>query len=97
MLFPWIIYVSNNYYSYSELKCVSCLNACGLYNACMSYVKVVLQFGFRASKPWHRKVVLQFGIRAKVLTLSLHRPVEWSLDRGCEAKLCLEDQFQTLE
>jgi hypothetical protein len=41
-------------------------------------------------------VVLQFGIRAKVSTLSLDGPVEWSLDRGCEEKLCLEDQFRTL-
>jgi hypothetical protein len=39
MLFPWIIYVSNKSYAYFELKCISCLNACGLYNACMSYVK----------------------------------------------------------
>jgi hypothetical protein len=41
-------------------------------------------------------VVLQLGIRAKVSTLSLDGPVEWSLDRGCEEKLCLEDQFRTL-
>jgi hypothetical protein len=41
-------------------------------------------------------VVLQLGIRAKVSTLSLDGLVEWSLDRGCEEKLCLEDQFQTL-
>jgi hypothetical protein len=40
--------------------------------------------------------VLQFGIRAKVSTLSLDGPVEWSLDRECEEKLCLRDQFQTL-
>jgi hypothetical protein len=39
MLFPWITYVSNNSYAYSKLKCISCLNACGLYNAYMSYVK----------------------------------------------------------
>ena len=39
MLLPWIIYVSNNSYAYSELKCISYLNACGLYNACKSYVK----------------------------------------------------------
>jgi hypothetical protein len=43
------------------------------------------------------KVVLQFGIRAKVSMLSLDGPVEWSLDRGCEEKLCLEDRFRTLE
>jgi hypothetical protein len=41
--------------------------------------------------------VLQFGIRAKVSALSLDGPVEWSLDRGCEEKLCLENRFQTLE
>jgi hypothetical protein len=41
-------------------------------------------------------VVLQLGIRAKVLTLILDGLVERSLDRGCEEKLCLEDQFQTL-
>ena len=41
-------------------------------------------------------MVLQLGIRAKVSTLSLDGPVEWSLDRGCEEKLCLKDQFQTL-
>jgi hypothetical protein len=40
------------------------------------------------------KRLLQFGIRAKVSTLSLDGPVEWSLDRGCEEKLCLEDRFQ---
>jgi hypothetical protein len=59
--------------------------------------KVVLQFGIRAIKPWHRKVVLQFGIKGKVSTLNLDGLVEWSLDRGCEEKLCLEDQFRTLE
>jgi hypothetical protein len=42
------------------------------------------------------KGVLQFGIRAKVSTLSLDGPVEWSLDRECEEKLCLRDQFRTL-
>jgi hypothetical protein len=41
--------------------------------------------------------VLQYGIRAKVSTLSLDGPVEWSLDRGFEEKLCLEDQFRTFE
>jgi hypothetical protein len=41
--------------------------------------------------------VLQFGIRAKVSMLSLDGPVEWSLDQGCEEKLCLEDRFRTLE
>jgi hypothetical protein len=59
--------------------------------------KRLLQFGIRESKLWHQKVVLQFGIRAKVSTLSLHGLVEWSLDLGCEEKLCLEDRFQTLE
>jgi hypothetical protein len=39
MLIPWIIYVSNNSYVYSELKCISFLNACGLYNAYVGYVK----------------------------------------------------------
>jgi hypothetical protein len=43
-----------------------------------------------------RKGVLQFGIRAKVSTLSLDGPVERSLDRECEGKLGLEDQFQSL-
>jgi hypothetical protein len=41
-------------------------------------------------------VVLKLGIRANVLTLSLDGLVEWSLDQGCEEKLCLEDQFRTL-
>jgi hypothetical protein len=41
--------------------------------------------------------MLQFCIRAKVSTLSLDGPVEWSLDRGCEEKLCMEDRFQTIE
>ena len=40
--------------------------------------------------------MLQFGIRSKVSTLSLDGLVEWSLDRGCEEKLCLEEQFWTL-
>ena len=30
------------------------------------------------------KGTLQIGIRAKVSTLSLNGPVEWSLDRECE-------------
>jgi hypothetical protein len=41
-------------------------------------------------------VVLQLGIRAKVSTLSLDGLVEWSLDRACEERLCLEDQFRAL-
>jgi hypothetical protein len=53
-----------------------------------------LQFGIRALQ-FER--VLQFGIRAKVLTLSLDGPVEWSLDQGFEEELCLEDQFRTFE
>ena len=40
--------------------------------------------------------VLKIGIRAKVSTLSLDGPVERSLDRECEGKLGLEDQFRTL-
>jgi hypothetical protein len=52
MLLPWIIYVSNNSYAYSEFKRISCLNSCGLYNACMSYEKAALQFGIKAIKPW---------------------------------------------
>jgi hypothetical protein len=40
--------------------------------------------------------VLQIGIRVKVSTLSLDGPVERSLDRECEGKLGLEDQFRTL-
>jgi hypothetical protein len=46
---------------------------------------------------FRKKDVLQYGIRAKVSTLSLDGPVEWSLDRGFEEKLCLEDQFRTFE
>jgi hypothetical protein len=52
---------------------------------------------------WYQSVttsnerVLQYGIRAKVSTLSLDGPVEWSLDRGFEEKLCLEDQCRTFE
>ena len=33
---------------------------------------------------------LQIGIRAKVTTLSLDGPVEWSLDRKCEENFGLE-------
>jgi hypothetical protein len=40
--------------------------------------------------------VLQIGIRVKVSTLSLDGPVERSLDRECEGKLGLENQFRTL-
>jgi hypothetical protein len=40
--------------------------------------------------------VLQIGIRAKVSTLSLDGPVEWSLDRECEGNWAWEDQFRTL-
>jgi hypothetical protein len=40
--------------------------------------------------------VLQIGIREKVSTLSLDGPVEQSLDKECEGKLGLENQFQTL-
>jgi hypothetical protein len=40
--------------------------------------------------------VLQIGIRAKVSTLSLDGLVEWSLDRECEGKFGLENQFRTL-
>jgi hypothetical protein len=38
----------------------------------------------------------QYGIRAKVSTLSLDGPVELSLDRGFEEKLCLETNFGPL-
>jgi hypothetical protein len=40
---------------------------------------------------------LKFGIRAKVSTLNLDWPIEWSLDQGFEEKLCLEGQFWTFE
>jgi hypothetical protein len=65
MLFPWIIYVSNNYYAYSELKCISSLNACGLYNASMSYVKKKWRYNLVSERLslGNRKVALQFGIR----------------------------------
>ena len=44
--------------------------------------RVVLKFPFKSDKVVSSiKGVLQFGIRAKVLTLSLDGPVEWSLDR----------------
>jgi hypothetical protein len=63
------------------------------YGRALQYERV-LQFGIRELQ-YER--VLQFGIRAKVSTLSLDGPVEWSLDRGFEEKLCLEDQFRTFE
>ena len=47
-------------------------------------MKGTLQIGIRAIG------TLQIGIRAKVTTLSLDGPVEWSLDRKCEEKLGLE-------
>ena len=73
------------------------LNACGLYNACMSYVKGVYRLVTKSDKSLgNRKVVLQFGIRAKVSTLSLDGPVEQYLDSECEGKLSQEDQFWTL-
>jgi hypothetical protein len=83
--------------------CFICLNACLIYrikyeiviprsSACPTRMGA-LQFGIRALQ-YER--VLQFGIRAKVSTLSLDGPVEWSLDRGFEEKLCLEDQFRPL-
>ena len=43
------------------------------------------------------KLPLQIGIRAKVLTLSLDGPIEWSLDWGWEEKLCLEDLSDVVE
>ena len=46
------------------------LNACGLYNACMSYVKSIVTIWYQSPGDG---------------------PVEWSLDRGCEEILCLED------
>ena len=52
-----------------------------------------LQFGIRELQ-YER--VLQFGIRAKVSTLSLDGPVEWSLDRECEGNWAWEGQFRTL-
>jgi hypothetical protein len=65
MLFPWIIYVSNNSYAYFELKCISFLNACGLYNSCMSYVKKKWRYNLVSERLslGNRKVALQFGIR----------------------------------
>jgi hypothetical protein len=45
----------------------------------------------------NRKSALQIGIRAKVSTLSLDGPVDWSLDQEFEDELCLEDQFHTFE
>ena len=91
-----VIIAVNNMFTLS-LNVFICLNTCGLYNACMSYVQrgVIVFFQERLSLG-NRKVVLQLGIRAKGSTLSLDGPVEWSLDRGCEEKLCLEDQFRTL-
>jgi hypothetical protein len=49
------------------------------------------------SESYSKKRVLHYGIRAKVSMLSLDGPVMWSLDRGFEDKLCLEDQFWTFE
>jgi hypothetical protein len=62
---------------------------------CVSLLKCMLFYNLRVSVIFPRSMVterlLQFGIRAKVSTLTLDGPVEWSLDRGCEEKLCLED------
>jgi hypothetical protein len=35
-----------------SLNVFICLNACGLYNTCMSYVKVVYSFLLERLKPW---------------------------------------------
>jgi hypothetical protein len=61
MLIPWIIYVSNNSYAYSELKCISFLNACGLYNACVSYVKSGVRIWYQSDTTQSERV-LQIGI-----------------------------------
>jgi hypothetical protein len=85
--------------------CFICLNACLIYrikyeiviprsSACPARMGV-LQFGIIRALQYER--VLQFSVRAKVSTLSLDGLVEWSLDRGFEEKLCMEDQFQTFE
>jgi hypothetical protein len=65
---------------------------------CMCYVKVsVYRLLHSALKALGKqKGTLQIGIRAKVSTLSLDGPVEWSLDRECEGKLGLDGQFRTL-
>jgi hypothetical protein len=62
------------------------------------YIELSMRLLFREVAPARPRMgALQFGIRAKVSTLSLDGPVEWSLDRGFEEKLCLEDQFRTFE
>jgi hypothetical protein len=49
-----------------SLNVFLCLNACGLYNACMSYVKGVLQIGISSDKSLgNRKVALQ-GVSERV-------------------------------
>ena len=75
---------------------------CLTYFKCMSYIyiyiikhEIVIPRSSAGSADG--KGALQYGIRAKVLTMSLDGPFEWSLDRGFEEKLCLEDQFQTFE
>jgi hypothetical protein len=72
--------------------CFICLNAC------LIYIELSMRLLFCEVAPARPGVgALQFGIRAKVSTLSIDGPVEWSLDRGFEEKLCLEDQFRTFE
>jgi hypothetical protein len=62
------------------------------------YIELSMRLLFREVAPARPRMgALQFGIRAKVSTLNLDGPVEWSLDRGFEEKLCLEGQFWTFE
>jgi hypothetical protein len=47
-----------------SLNVFICLNTCGLYNACMSYVKGVYRLVTESDKSLgNRKVVLHFSIR----------------------------------
>jgi hypothetical protein len=55
-----------NFCAYSEFKYISCLNACGLYNACMCYVKSGATIwyqsqGFDTEPRWASRMV--FGPR----------------------------------
>jgi hypothetical protein len=111
MYLPWIIYVKNDSYAYSELNCISFLKCMRLimnenvlfrivtptrYPRCATVILGYLPSSVIVTLARWVKGVLQIGIRAKVSTLSLDGPVERSLDRECEDKLGLEGQFRTL-
>jgi hypothetical protein len=93
--------IAVNYMFYSELNVFLYLNACdyitGLYVLCKSnWVSMYRLLYSALISPGKQMGVLQIGIRAKVSTLSLDGPVEWSLDRECEGNWAWNGQFRTL-